>query len=100
MLQPAGTLGNLGRGALIGPNSRSFDLSAMKNFPLQNLGESGNLQFRVEMFNLFDRANLGTPNLTAFAGQRDDEQPFTSLGLIRSTVTSARQIQLGLRISF
>jgi hypothetical protein len=72
----------------------------MKNFALQRLGESAGLQFRVEVFNLFDRANFGTPNLTAFAGQRDDEPTFTSLGLIRSTVTSARQIQLGVRLSF
>ncbi|HEX6284935.1 MAG TPA: TonB-dependent receptor, partial [Pyrinomonadaceae bacterium] len=37
-LPPAGTLGNTGRGAFIGPNYRSFDLSASKNMRLTRLG--------------------------------------------------------------
>ncbi|MBM3811500.1 MAG: TonB-dependent receptor [Acidimicrobiia bacterium] len=99
-LQPAGTLGNLGRGALIGPNLRSFDLSLLKNIRWSRLGDSGRIQFRVEAFNLFNRANFGPPSLLAFAGSRDGEAPFSSLGLVRNTTTSSRQIQLGLRLSF
>lgn len=99
-LQPAGQLGNLGRGALIGPDLRSFDLSLMRNFGLSALGEQGNLQFRLEMFNLANRANFGPPALTAFAGNAAQEMPLSSLGLIRQTVTSARQLQLALRLSF
>jgi hypothetical protein len=99
-LQPAGTLGNLGRGALIGPNLRNFDVSLMKRIRVERLGESGEVQFRAEAFNVLNRANFGIPGLTAFAGARDAEAPFTSLGLIRSTVGSSRQIQLGLRVSF
>jgi hypothetical protein len=38
--------------------------------------------------------------LLAFSGAADGEQPLASFGRIRSTVTSSRQIQLGLRISF
>lgn len=100
VLQPAGTLGNLGRGALIGPNLRSLDLALMKQFALPFLGEAGSLQFRAEAFNLANRANFGSPALAAFSGAVDNERPLGSLGLIRSTVTSARQIQLGLRLSF
>jgi hypothetical protein len=100
VLQPAGTLGALGRGALIGPNLRTFDLSLMKDVALSALGEAGSVQFRIEAFNLFNRANFGVPGLTAFAGARDGEPAFSSLGLVRSTVTSNRQIQLGLRVSF
>lgn len=98
-LQPAGQLGTLGRGALIGPNLRTFDLSLMKN---TRVGEALNVQFRVEAFNLFNRANFGNPSLLAFTGAATSttETPISSLGLIRSTVTSARQIQLGLRIVF
>ena len=58
------------------------------------------IQFRAEVFNLANRANFGPPNLIAFTGAADNEQPLTSLGRIRATVTSARQIQFGLRISF
>ena len=95
VLQPAGTLGNLGRGALIGPNLRTFDLALVKNVRWSRLGESGRVQFRVEFFNLFNRVNLGTPiSLVAFSPS------FGFIGGERPTVTDPRQIQLGLRISF
>jgi hypothetical protein len=99
-LPPAGTLGNTGRGAFIGPNYRSFDLAATKHVRLTRLGESGRLQIRVEAFNLFNRANFAPPALTAFAGASDSETPLPTFGRIRSTVGSSRQIQLGLRLSF
>jgi hypothetical protein len=93
-------LGNLGRGAIIGPNLRTFDVALMKNTRWERLGEQGNIQFRFEVFNLYNRANFGPPQLTAFNGAADNEPPLASLGLIRSTVTSARQLQFGLRLSF
>ena len=96
-LQPAGTLGNSGRGAFVGPNLRTVDLSLMKNF---RVAERANIQFRAEAFNLLNRTNFGVPNLIAFAGAADNEAPLSTFGRIRNTVTSSRQIQLGLRISF
>lgn len=98
-LQTEGTLGTLGRGALIGPNLRTFDLSLLKN---TQVTEGLNVQFRVEAFNLLNRANFGNPSLLAFTGAPGvaTEQPISSLGLIRGTVTSARQIQFGLRLVF
>ncbi len=99
-LQPAGTLGNLGRGVLIGPDLGNLDLAAMKNTRWSRLGEGTNLQFRVEAFNLLNRPNFGPPALLALTGDPDNERPLGSLGRIRSTITSSRQIQLGLRISF
>jgi hypothetical protein len=101
VLPPPGTLGNTGRGAFIGPNYWTFDLSAVKNTKVTRLlGESGSLQIRVEAFNLFNRANFAPPALTAFAGAMDGEAPLPTFGRIRSTVTSSRQIQLGLRLAF
>lgn len=97
ILPPAGTLGALGRGTFIGPNLRSFDLSLTKNFPIS---ERAGLQFRGEAFNLFNHANFGPPNLTVFPGSADNEAPLSTFGRIRNTVTSSRQIQLGLRLSF
>lgn len=97
VLQPAGFLGNVGRGSLIGPNLRALDLSLGKNV---RLWERVNAQFRAEAFNLLNRANFGPPGLIAFAGTADNERPFSTLGRVRATVTSARQIQLVLRISF
>ena len=55
-----GTFGPSGRGAFIGPNLRTVDLSLMKNF---RIAERANIQFRAEAFNLLNRANFGVPNL-------------------------------------
>lgn len=99
-LQPVGALGNLGRGALIGPNLRTVDLALVKNTPFSAWGKERTVQFRAEAFNLLNRANFGTPALTAFVGAAANatEPVLSSFGRIRSTVTSSRQIQLGLRI--
>lgn len=97
-LQPAGTLGNVGRGTFIGPNLRTVDMSAMKNF---RFGDRATVQFRAEAFNLFNRANFGPPNLLVFAGGAGPaENPLSTFGRIRNTVTSSRQIQFGLRLLF
>ena len=98
VLQPAGTFGNTGRGDLNGPNLRTLDLAFSKD---SRLGASDTrLEVRIEVFNLFNRANLGVPNLTAFAGAADNEPVLGSFGRIRNTVTSARQMQLGVRLRF
>jgi len=99
-LQPAGTLGNLGRGTFTGPNLRTVDLQAMKRFPFDLKGRESEIQFRFEIFNLLNRANFSTPSLLAFSGVSDNEQPLPTLGRIRSTSTSARQIQFGLKFLF
>ena len=100
-LPPAGTLGSLGRGTFIGPNYRTFDLAAVKNTLFGSwLGENTNIQFRIEAFNLFNRANFAPPSLIVFAGAADNELPLTTFGRVRSTVTPSRQIQLGVRLAF
>jgi hypothetical protein len=97
VLQPQGTLGNSARGAFRGPNLRTVDLAAVKRVALRGLAR---LDLRLEVFNLFNRANFGNPTLIAFAGATASEAPLTSFGRIRSTVTSARQLQIGARLSF
>jgi hypothetical protein len=97
VLQPAGTFGNTGRGDFEGPDLRMVDLSFSKD---GRLSSSSRVEFRLEIFNLFNRANFGVPNLTAFAGAADGEAPLGSFGRIRNTTTSARQVQLGVRIRY
>jgi hypothetical protein len=100
VLQAAGTFGNLGRGALNGPDLRTVDIALKKRFAWTRLGPAGHVELRVEAFNVFNRANFGIPSLQAFAGVADGEPPLPTLGRVRQTVTSARQIQLGLRVQF
>ncbi|MGQ0734480.1 MAG: carboxypeptidase regulatory-like domain-containing protein [Acidobacteriota bacterium] len=100
MLPAAGTFGNTGRGDLIGPNLRTVDLSLVKDAAWPTLGSGGRLEVRLEVFNLFNRANFASPQLIAFAGAADNEAVLASFGRVRSTITSARQMQLGVRVRF
>lgn len=97
VLQPAGTFGNTGRGDFEGPDLRTIDLAFVKN---ARAGSKATVEFRVEVFNLLNRANFGIPNLVAFAGAADGESVLGNFGRIRNTVTSARQTQLGVRVKF
>ncbi len=99
-LQPAGTFGNTGRGDFRGPDLRTLDLALIKSTRWSRLGGDGRLEFRIEGFNLLNRANFGGPELRAFAGQADGEAPLATFGRITNTVTSSRQIQLGIRAGF
>jgi hypothetical protein len=100
VLQPAGTLGNLGRGALIGPDLKTIDVALVKRIGWTALGPAGRLELRIEGFNVLNRVNFGVPSLLAFAGLADNEQTLPTFGRNRSTVTSARQVQVGVRVIF
>ncbi len=93
ILPTPGTWGNLGRGVYNGPGLAEVDLSLLKNF---SLAEKTRLQFRAECFNLANRPNFATPNLTMFSSGVVSP----SAGLITSTVTTSRQIQLALKLMF
>ena len=54
-----GTFGDLPRNALIGPIFRQFDLTINKRF---RLTERANIQFRTEIFNLFNNTNFANPS--------------------------------------
>ena len=83
----SGFYGNLGRDTVPGPGLGTWDLSAMKAFPLR---ERLNLQFRAEFFNILNRANFSFPNPLAFTPTGVSP----TAGLITSTATTSRQIQL------
>lgn len=101
VLQPIGTFGTVGRNELIGPDLKTMDLAVSKTFGLSRLAMGrGTLELRAEVFNLFNRANFGPPSLVAFSGTANDEPVLSSFGQIRTTITSGRQGQLGVRISF
>jgi hypothetical protein len=93
VLPTPGTYGNLGRGTLTGPGLADVDVSLFKN---TGLTEKTNLQFRAEFFNILNRSNYGPPNTTVFSGTAVSP----SAGLITTTATFPRQIQLGLKLIF
>ena len=88
-----GTYGNAGRNTLPGPRLYETDLSLAKRFAF---GERLNLDFRAEFFNLFNHVNLNTPNPVVFAAAAGGPSP--TAGVITSTATTSRQVQLGLKL--
>ncbi|HWP85591.1 MAG TPA: TonB-dependent receptor [Terriglobia bacterium] len=96
-LQPAGFLGNLGRNTLQGPDVLKLDLAVLKDF---RFSENHRLEFRWEIFNLFDRANFDVPNFNVFLSGSPTAGGNGSAGKITSTRTSARQMQLALKYIF
>jgi hypothetical protein len=100
VLPAAGTFGNTGRGAFTGPDLKTVDVSLARFFPFKAISSQGRLELRVEAFNILNRANFGVPALLVFNGVADNEAPLSTFGRIRSTVTSSRQIQIGLRATF
>lgn len=56
---PDGSFGTIGRNVLRGPGYADVDLSFFKNIPIT---ERLRAQFRVEMFNIFNRVNLAPPS--------------------------------------
>ena len=102
-LQPAaafgnpGTFGNLGRNTLIGPDLKNFDFALTKNTAIR---ERWTVQFRTEIFNIFNHPNFATPDASVFAGT-DPATILTTAGKIfPPTVSTSRQIQFGLKIMF
>jgi hypothetical protein len=86
----AGTFGNVARNSFFGPRFFNADASLSKQF---RISERFNAQFRAELFNAFNHANLGQPNASVdspTAGQ------ITSI----ATLSQMRKWQLGLRINY
>ena len=116
-----GQFGDLARNALRGPSFTQFDLVFNKRF---RITESSNIEFRTEIFNIFNKANFAVPSttlnnalptITAAGVLSSGLQPnsaFTqgtaggTFGLLRQTVERTvglgtnRQIQFALRYNF
>jgi hypothetical protein len=59
-----GTFGNSGRNIMDSPGQATVDTGIFKNFLIT---ENMRIQFRTEVFNTFNRVNLGNPNTNASA---------------------------------
>jgi Carboxypeptidase regulatory-like domain/TonB dependent receptor len=102
----AGTFGNCARNTIYGPNFRNVDFSLLKE---TKLGESRNLEFRAEFFNIFNHPAFAQPD-TTYDGTTVNAQgqvvPAGGFGQIFNTLGStigagtSRQIQFALKFSF
>ena len=82
------TFGNLGRYPMRSDGWHNFDISLFRVFPIH---ERAKLDFRAEMFNAFNSVVYGGPtsNLSS-----------PNFGRVFGTANQARQIQLGMKLSF
>ncbi len=113
-----GSFGNLERNSLHGPGVNQVDLVMAKRL---NVSRGQNLEFRVEVFNLFNRANFSNPVGTLpdalpsgsvnDANKLQPGQPYSSaaagsFGKITGTLGrtvglgTSRQVQLAIRLNF
>jgi len=90
-INDVGTFGDVGAGAFYGPPICSWDMGFFKNV---RFTERVKLQFRAEMFNIFNQVNFANPNTRVTGG---------GFGTITSTQSYAgdpRIIQFGLKVAF
>ncbi|HKX27681.1 MAG TPA: TonB-dependent receptor [Blastocatellia bacterium] len=95
----AGTFGTSGRNVIIGPTFHTVDFSMNK---VTKVNERFALQFRAEVFNLFNRANFSVPNVD-FNNRTFGtvtETPDVTAGNPRLGEGGPRAIQFGLKLIF
>ena len=116
VLQPLGTFGNAARNLIVGPGINNTDFSVFKNFEIPWFGrrgsnslggETANLQFRAEMFNVFNHTQFSGVNST-FVPQTDSSgnplvglpaDPSSGLGVV-TDARDPREIQFALKLLF
>jgi len=102
---PTGRVGTAGRDQFYGPGLVNFDFAAAKSFPLH--WERLRLQFRADLFNLFNHTNFSNPvsnessssfgKITATVGSAVATSVGTTAGLVGG---GPRVVQLSMRLSF
>jgi Carboxypeptidase regulatory-like domain len=89
-----GELGNASRTPVSGPDFVNTDFSAFKDFRVH---EGYTLQFRAEIFNLFNHSQFF---LGGGASQMQDFSSASTFGKVTGTVNNPRLVQFALRLDF
>jgi hypothetical protein len=113
-----GTFGDLERNSIKGPGIQQIDMVLSKRFPMRG---TANVEFRAEVFNLFNRNNFTNPvgtlpnalpsNSLSESNKIQPGQPYTTaaggtFGTLTSTVGRTvglgtnRQVQFAVRVNF
>jgi hypothetical protein len=96
-------LGGYGSTSTHGPGFKRFDFSTFKNFPIH---EAISLQFRAEIFNIFNHPNFNSPNfggngVTAIGNSGNYlSSTFGEIGSTRDAPFDPRQIQFALKLYY
>jgi hypothetical protein len=93
----ANVLGNLGRNSVVGPGLWTLDTSLFKESKVGWISPEFAMQFRVEVFNVLNRANFAAP-LDHRAIFNAAGAAINGAGQIDTTTTPSRQMQFGLKL--
>ena len=99
VLPPVGTRGTVGRNVITGPGLVTFDPAVVKSFFLTS-DHTRSIQFRTEIFNVFNHANFAIPEVSNLTIFNDATTRNPTAGQITKTSTPSRQIQFALRLVF
>ncbi len=91
-----GTYGNAGRGIIRGPGSVNVDASLVKN---TKIGRA-NTEVRIEAFNVFNHPQFANPNTTIGNAAVGTISAMLSSPSCSLCGTTARQVQIGLKVRF
>jgi hypothetical protein len=94
---------NVGRNQLYGPNFVNMDFSIHKTFPITRISEAFNIQFRAEIFNIFNHSNFVPPQPNSGDGNSgvlNNDGSFASLGNIAELAGQPREIQFALKFNW
>jgi carboxypeptidase family protein/TonB-dependent receptor-like protein len=100
-----GFLGNLGRNTLYGPNYNNVNFSLVKDSKLPMFGENTALEFRTEVFNIFNHPSFSNPSAQVFTARTNtalpyEEIPVATVGRIGGVRGTGRELQFALKITF
>jgi hypothetical protein len=99
-----GRIGTLSRNSFRGPAFYNFDFAFIKDTPFGRRtsgAERVDLQFRTELFNLFNIVNMGLPSNILQVNQASGEiLSDTGFGQISKTAGNSRQVQFSLKLIY
>ena len=95
---PSTRLGNAGRNCLIGLGLVNFDACLFKKVPIRKVSEGFSVQFRAEVFNIFNHTNFAAPTTTSSTLFTPTGGAIPTAGLLSGLVTPSRQSQVGMKI--
>lgn len=98
-------IGNLPRNVFRGPGFWNMDFGLSRSIAFPRLGEQGRVQFRAEVFNLFNHTNLNNPDRNlespAFGEATFGRQGFGSTEISAAPLNEQpRRLQLALKVVF
>jgi hypothetical protein len=96
----------VGRNTINGPHFVNLDFSVHKVFPIRRISEQFNIQFRAEIFDIFNHSNFNPPQPNSGdsnSGLINPDGSYADVGNITSVAnlqTPAREVQFALKVNW